>query len=189
MAYDIPTDIPTLFTAGDTLKFTKELADYLPADGWTLTYSLVNSSAQIQFSASDNGDGTHLVNVATTTTDDWTAGDYRWQATVTDGSDRHTVDRGTITIRTNYSAATAGFDGRGTWQTILDNLESAYSTLAAGDVTSVTVSFGDKQVVYRDLADLIAAINHARVQAAQEKRADKLADGLNTGAKILTRFI
>ena len=81
MAYDIPTDIPTLFTAGDTLKFTKELADYLPADGWTLTYSLVKSSAQIQFSASDNGDGTHLVNVATTTTDDWTAGDYRWQAT------------------------------------------------------------------------------------------------------------
>lgn len=188
MAADIPTDIPALFTAGDTLKFTKELADYLPADSWTLTYTLVNSAAQITFSGSDNGDGTHLINVATTTTDDWAAGDYRWQATVSDGSDRYTVERGTITIRTNFAAEAAGFDGRGTWQAILDNLQSAYAALASGTVTSATVSFGDKQVVYRSLDELIKAINHAKIQAAQEKRADRLAEGLQSGAKVLTRF-
>jgi hypothetical protein len=33
---------PEIFSAGDTLKFNKFLPNYLPADGWALTYSVTD---------------------------------------------------------------------------------------------------------------------------------------------------
>lgn len=188
MSYDIPTDMPAVFTAGDTLTFTRDLADYRPADGWTLTYTLVKTGSQIQFSGSDNGDGTHLISVAATTTADWSAGDYRWQATVAYFSERRTVGRGTITVRANFSAETAGYDGRSTWQAILDDLEAAYAALASGSVASATVAFGDKQVTYRSLGELTKAISMARQEAARESQEERLAQGLPTGNRLQIRF-
>jgi hypothetical protein len=188
MSRDIPTTEPAIQTIGDTLEFTKDLADYLPQDGWTLTYTLVNASAQIQFSGSDNGDGTHLIDVAAATTAGWTAGDYRWQATVSDGSDRFTVARGTMELRADFDAQTTGYDGRGTWETILAQLESAYLAMSAGEIKTATISHGGRTQQYRSLEELIAAINHAKQQAALEEKANRLAEGLNPGSRVLVRF-
>ena len=46
---DIPSTEPAVFTAGDTLKFTRSLADYPASEGWVLSYTLVNADAKISF--------------------------------------------------------------------------------------------------------------------------------------------
>lgn len=188
MSSSIPTTEPKIFTAGDTLSFRKILSDYRPADGWALSYVLVSASAQISVSGSDNGDGSHLISVDAATTGSWAAGDYRWQAYVTKGSDRHTVGRGSITVRANFSAETSGHDGRSEWQQILDSLESGYKDMAAGVVTVVRVGLNGRETQYRSLEELIAAINHAQQIVAQELAAERMNNGEDLGGRIHVRF-
>jgi VCBS repeat-containing protein len=182
-----PTTEPTVHTAGDTLRFTRALPDYLPADGWTLTYALVNAGTQITLTGSDNGDGTHLVEEVAADTAAWSAGHYRWQAFVSKGTDRFTVGRGMLEVRANFATADTGLDARGTWQTILDNLEAAYAQMSAGEIKTASVTVGGNRVVqYRSLADLVAAINNARQQAAMEQGATATSGAL--GINIKARF-
>jgi len=58
---------PDQITAGDTIQWRRSEPDYLPGDGWTLTYTLVKANRQVDFSSADNGDGTHLINGAAST--------------------------------------------------------------------------------------------------------------------------
>ena len=64
MALETPTIEPETIVAGDTVKFIKELSDFLPVDSWVLKYSLVKDGARIDITSPDNGDGRHLVNEA-----------------------------------------------------------------------------------------------------------------------------
>ena len=75
MAATTPTTEPSALIAGDTAKWLKTLADYLPADGWVLSYTLINSAAKITFAATTSGSD-FLVNVAAATTAAWAAGSY-----------------------------------------------------------------------------------------------------------------
>ena len=173
MAHDIPTTEPTVLTVGDTATWTRSEPDYLPADSWVLKYVLINASASIDITASDNGDGTHLVSEAAATTASYTAGDYRWQAYVTKGAERYTVGRGELTIKANFDAETT-YDGRTTWVKILDDLETAYAAMAAGDIEVYEADHNGRSVKYRTLEDLIKAISHAKTLADQELAADAI---------------
>ena len=55
MAAEIPTTEPTSIIAGDTLAWTKSLADY-EASLWTLTYYLRGPSAQTITATTSGGD-------------------------------------------------------------------------------------------------------------------------------------
>ena len=81
MAIETPIIEPDSVIAGVTVKWTKDLADFLPADSWVLKYTLINAGddgKRIDITATDNGDGRHLVNVAKATTADWRHGLYHW---------------------------------------------------------------------------------------------------------------
>lgn len=183
---EIPSTEPAVHTAGDTLRFTKSLPSYLPADGWVLSYALVNAAGQITIDGTDNGDGTHLVEKLAADTASWVAGKYRWQAFVGKGTDRFTVGRGMLEIRSNFATQSTGLDARGPWQTILDNLEAAYAQMSAGEIKSASVNVGSRVVTFRSLAELIKAIANARQQAAVEQNENGLSSAL--GVQIKVRF-
>ena len=73
MAAPTPTTEPATLIAGDTARWIKSLPEYLASAGWALTYTLINATNKITFSAAASGDD-HLVNVAAATTGSWAAG-------------------------------------------------------------------------------------------------------------------
>jgi len=180
--------LPSKITAGDTLSFTEIVPDYNPEDGWALSYALVNSVVQIVISSTDSGESSHLIEESASTTSAWLSGFFRWQSYVTKGAARHTVARGEIEIRPDFAAESDGVDGRGTWQTILDNLEAAYKKLTTTSATVVSVTYGERSTSYRSSEDLIVAISHARAQVKRERQEIALEEGSALGNRLIFRF-
>ncbi|MCP4935716.1 MAG: hypothetical protein GY927_16290 [bacterium] len=179
-------NIPNTLTAGDTLEFTDSLPDYLPVDSWVLTYTLINSAGKIAFSSTDNGDETHLLSVAMGTTDGWSVGEYKYQATVSDGTDRHTIETGTVEVLEDFSSETT-YDSRTPAKKYLDTLIAARQSLAESSAGVVSVSHNNRSVSY-DAAALQAAIEKARMEVAREDQAENIAKGLGAGNRILVRL-
>ena len=98
----VNTNLPAVLVAGDTLAFTRTLADYAAGDGWTLSYVLTPESggSLITFDSTPDGD-LFAISVAKATTAGYAAGDYLFSAYVDDGTSRYTVDSGRITIKPN----------------------------------------------------------------------------------------
>jgi len=178
--------LPAQHTAGDTLRLPVAVPGYLPQDGWTLSYALVNAGESIRFDAVDNGDGRFLVDQAAADTASWAPGRYRWGASLRRGTDRFTVATGEIEILPDLAGATTGLETRGRWARILDNLERAYEQMSAGEIQTAMVVYGSRTVQFRSLDQLIKAISHARLQAERERAGD--AGGHRLGVRIHTRF-
>lgn len=187
-AYEIPTTEPLEVTSGNLVTWTRPEHTHMTiADGWVLTYALVITGALISVTATDNGDNTHLVSVAASTTSGWTPGIYKWQAYVTKASERYSVDEGTIEVLTNFASQSTGFDGRSHWKIVLDNVEAVIQNRATKDQSSYTVS--GRQLSRTPVGDLIALHKKAKSEVASEERAEAIANGLGNPGKILTRFI
>ena len=135
--WQLATRIPDRLTVGDNWTWTAS-SGYDPAT-WTLSYALVKTGDQIQITTSDNGDGLHLVDVASVTTAAYTAGTYDWQAYITDGTDRHQIARGTVEILPDYDAAGAGLDDRTHVKTTLDALEALIAGKATKDQANMSI--------------------------------------------------
>ena len=186
MSVDIATVEPTSVTAGDTLRWLKELSDYPPSDGWVLTYALVIDGVKTAITASDYGDGRHYVNVAAATTATWTADDYDWQSYVTRAAtaERYTVGSGRLTVLSNFATATAGYDARTHARKMLDAIESVLEGRAtATDIDLVTAVVGDKSMTKKPEL-LMAWRDRYRAEVA----AETLAAGLGSGGRIFVRL-
>lgn len=186
MAYDIPTTEPTELTAGDTVQWTRSLADFPAGDGWVLSYVLINSAAKITITASASGDD-HAVSVSAATSSAWTAGKYQWQAYATLASDRHLVGTGTVQIKPNFAAATT-YDGRSHAHKVLEAIEAALESRATNDQLDIlTTSFGDRSIG-RDKSRLLELRDRYRREVRAEEDAERAAQGLPTRNKILVRL-
>ena len=124
---DVPTTEPTQVTAGDTLTWSRSLADYPASDGWVLSYALVNADGQITITASADGDD-YLVTVTAATSAAYVVGTYAWQAYVTLGTERYQVGTGTLTVLPNLAAQVGGYDNRSWAQKTVDAIEQWMST-------------------------------------------------------------
>src|SRR3712207_4291703 len=98
--------------AGDTLKFKKSLSEYPASAGWALSYRLVpRSGSVITINATTDGDS-FLVNVAASTTANYAAGPYEWNAYVTKAGESYTIESGRLTIKPDPRQMVAGTDTR-----------------------------------------------------------------------------
>ena len=182
----IPTVEPSSIVQGETLTFTKSLSDYLPADSWVLSYALVNASGQITFTASDNGDGTHLVDEAPATTAAYTVGTYKYQAKVTGGTDVFLVGEGSIEVETSFAAASSGYDDRSHVKKVLDALEATILGKASSD--QLSYSIGNRSLSKMSPAELLDWRSRYEQEYQRELAAEKVNNGLASGDKILVRF-
>ena len=83
------TSEPSQITAGDSLAWSLALSDYLPANGWALSYALTGPSTQ-RIDASAAGAG-FAVAVASTVTAAWAPGSYLLTALASNGDQRVTL--------------------------------------------------------------------------------------------------
>ena len=119
MSASIQTKEPAFIRVGDSALWKISLSDYLPSDGWSLAYTLINAEGKITIGSVASGDA-HLIHVLPVVTADYLAGIYTWQCRVTNGTDAHTVRVGSIEVISDFSQ-----------ETTLDARSFAEKTLAA----------------------------------------------------------
>ena len=181
---DIPTTEPSEIIAGDTLKFKKSLSDY-PAATWTLTYYLVKTSIQITFAGTADGTD-HLISVANTTTANWTAGIYKWESYISKTGERYKIARGTIEIKPNLAAQTAGYDARSHVKKVLDALDSLLEGKASRDVMNITI--GGQSISKLTPDELRRWRNEYRSHYQAEIEKENIKNGKSSKRKVLMKL-
>jgi hypothetical protein len=189
-AFDtVPETEPAAFIAGDfvTWKRTDLGTDYPPAS-YALSYKARlegAGSTVISITASESG-STYLVELASSTTAAYTAGTYHWQAYITRASDsaRITIDEGTFTVEANRSTATT--DPRSSAKIILDSIEAVIANRATQDQMAYTIQ--GRSLSRTPIADLLLLRDRYKAEYQRELDAERLANGLPSRRKILTRF-
>lgn len=179
-------EIPASAMAGDSLSWRKVLPDY-PAPTWTLTYSLINADGKITITGTPDGDE-HVLSASAATTAAWDAGDYSWVATVSDGTNRHTVESGRITIKADIVAQLGGLDARTAARRALDDLRAALATWISTKGHIQTYTVDGVQMSFANAADLRARISILEREVAREEAAERIAAGLGSGRRVLVRF-
>lgn len=182
----IPTKEPANFTAGDTVKWTKSLADYLPADGWVLSYAIVQASVQKTITATDNGDGTHLATITATDSGGYATGIWSWQAYVTKASERYTVANGTFEVLANFADQGSGYDARSHVKKVLDALEATILGKASKDQISISVQ--GRSLSKMTPEQLIKWRDIYKAEYARETQAAAISNGSPSKSKIVVRF-
>lgn len=178
--------IPLIFTAGDSLAWRVSLSDYPPPD-WTLSYRLINAVGKIDLVASQDGED-HLISIAAATSAAWATGVYNWVSHVTDGTDRYTIERGTLQILADLAAQAGGYESRSTARKALDDLRAALAVWIASDGQVAEAEFEGRRVRFASKADLLSRIALLEREVAREEQAERLAAGLDAGRRILVRF-
>jgi len=182
------TDIvePSGIVAGDSASWTKNLPQYLPANGWVLSYAIVRDGIRLSVTGTNNGDGTHLVTLAAATTAAWTPGQYAWQAYVTKSatSERYTVAAGQIKVEANF--ATGAVDGRSHVQRTLDALEATLEGRASSD--QLAYSIGGRSISKMSPEQLLTWRDKYKAELAAEEKAQKIAAGMGAAGTIRVRM-
>ncbi len=175
---------PAKFVRGNTVRWTKQLVDKRPQDGWTLTYHLATPTQKFSVNATDNGDGQFAIEITATESKQYEPGVWAWQADAALLTDVFTVDSGTITVEQGLAMATSGHDARSFAQRMLSQIEDALLD-SVGQET--TISVDGMSFTFETKADLIVARDQFRREAKQEKIAERIGNGLG-GNNVRVRF-
>ena len=184
MAADIPPIEPEYFTSGETVQWTKSLADFPASEGWTLAYKIRGTNALDIIAVADGDD--YDVTITKSQSATLTAGNYWWQSFVTKADDRHVVDWGEFEVRKDLAAEGAGYDGRTHATIVLDALQAMIQGKASRDQMQLMV--GDRQISRLRPTELREWRAFYRQEYLREQRADRVRKGLGTDRRILARF-
>lgn len=183
---DIATSEPDELRVGDTWQWRREdLSSDYPATSWTLTYYVRNATAYFNVVATADGDH-FAVSVAKATTAGYTAGDYTWVASVTDGTSRHQVDSGRFTLLPDYSTA-AAYDGRSFAEKLLAAVESELTSRgSSGQLDLVNAALADRNLT-RSAGGLITLRSQLVAEVKREQAAESMRNGESRN-RLLVRF-
>lgn len=175
---------PKNFTAGDTVKWTKSVADYPASAGWALSYAFINAAAK--FTASGVANGADFdVTISATTSASITAGDYYWEAYVTKASERFKVGSGTVKVKPNLATATT-LDARSHAKKTLDAIEAVIEGRATVDQQEYQI--GNRSLKRMPIADLIVFAEKYRAMVRAEENAEAIAQGKTGKNKLYVRL-
>jgi hypothetical protein len=171
MAAALPTSEPTRIRAGETLAFTKSLADYAANDSpaWVLTYSFrAKPGDAIDFSSTASG-ADHLINVAFTTTALWAAGTYYGVGMVSNGVECYTVWEGQLVVYPNLAEQDEDFDPRTQAKRTLDNINATIEGRASSTILNSEVEGIKLERI--PISELLLLKDRYEVIVANEERA------------------
>lgn len=175
-------NLPKQIRAGDSLKFNDSLSNY-PAPTWTLSYTLATADLIIEITSTADG-SEHAIYEVLATTADWEPGKYRWQATVSDGTDRFTVGTGSTQVLADLSQAGQGEICH------VEKVISAIEAMLEGKATTDQQSFSvaGRTLSRYTIPELLAWRDKYKAELVRLERAERLSQGLGNSSKIRARF-
>ncbi len=183
MAATTPTTEPAVILAGDTAKWVISLPDYPASEGWSLSYTLINSAAKISISSSAAGDD-HLVNTAAATTAAYAAGSYTWRSQVSKAGEVYTVASGTLQVQGSFGAAT--LDARSHARKALDAVEAYLEN--PGNLTAAMYEIAGRKLQRLSIPDLLTLRSRYQMEVAREDAAARVGRGLPDKRRVMVRF-
>ena len=185
----IPNYEPREITPGETLEWTKELADF-SASEWTLKYYFRGAGPGFDVTAEASGD-THAISVVAPA--EMVEGAYYWQAWAEKGSEKHLVARGESKCKRSFVSVTTAttVDARSTVKQILDAIDAMILGKATRDQQEYVVNSGlgsGRQVKRIPIPDLIVLREHYARLYAQELRAARVNKGGSYFKNVGVRF-
>lgn len=172
------------FTAGDTVKWSKTLADYPASAGWALAYTFINAAGKFSASGTANGDKFD-VTISAATTAALAAGSYYFEGYVSKAGERFRVDAGNVKVAQNIATATT-FDGRSHARKVLDAIQAVIEGRASTDQQEYTI--GNRSLKRTPIADLLVLANKYQAMVNAEDNAAAVAAGRGAKNRILVRF-
>lgn len=177
---------PSSFTTGESVTFTKQLADY-PASEWTLTYKLRGPSVGLDVEATADGDD-HLIVITAAQTATLVAGLWQFQAYATKDAEAVLVDQGQFTVKRGFTSANADdiIDGRSQAQKIVEAIDAMMAKTAT--LAQKRYQINNRELERYSLTELIALRTHYANIAARDALAERTRDGKGFFKTIHTRF-
>ena len=184
-----PNREPEVIIAGDFISWKRDdfVSDYDPSS-YELSYSARKDGAgstSIAITASESSTS-YFVEVGSSTTANYTIGDYRWQAYITRSSDseRVLVDEGIWEVVSNYASATD--DPASFAKTMVDNLETTLKDLSTRLTTSYSIA--DRSNTLARMEDVRNQLVFYRAEYKREIMKQRAINGQPTGNNVLVRF-
>lgn len=182
--HPLPSTEPAAIQAGDTLRWRRLLPQASAADGWTLSYRLINADQRIDIVALPDGNA-HLVDVPAAATGAYPPGRYTWVASVSRAGERHTVSGGALQVLPDLAGAGAGIDARSPAQRALDELRAALVRWLASSGHVQEYDIAGRRMRFATADEIRKRIALAEAEVAREGAAL----GLRAGARrVYVRF-
>lgn len=188
---EVQTNEPTEIRAGDSVAWTRELAEYSTADGWALKYRLLYASGAAVDVVSTGAGTLHSVNLTAADTAAYAAGSATLVAYVEKGSggtlQRSTLESTPVTILPNLITA-ANHDGRSENQIALANARAALASyMAKGQAHVAEYDIAGRRMKFRDSGQITELIRYYEHEVFRETALQAAVNGVAAG-RVQVRF-
>ena len=179
--------VPDLIYAGDTVifdvpSFTDSIGTVIDSGTYTLKwYARTNTASEgTTITGTAEGDGWRIT-VPASTTANFDAGLWTWQAVATYDSTQYTAGRGQFTVKASavYSGTPGAFD--------LEKVDAAIRTLASGGMVQ-EYSIGGRSLRRYKMTELLELRSTLQNEVAMERRREKIRQGLGNPGLAKVRF-
>ena len=187
--------VPDLIYAGDTVifdvpSFTNSIGTVIDSGTYTLKfYARTNTASEgTTITGTTEGDGWRITIPASTTTD-FDAGLWTWQAVATYDSKQYTAGRGQFTVKATavYSGTPGAFDDRSRAEIDLEKVDAAIRTLSTGGMVQ-EYSIGGRSLRRYKMTELLELRSTLQNEVAMERRREKIRQGLGNPGLAKVRF-
>ena len=187
--------VPDLIYAGDTVifdvpSFTDSIGTVIDSGTYTLKwYARTNTASEgTTITGTAEGDGWRIT-VPASTTANFDAGLWTWQAVATYDSTQYTAGRGQFTVKASavYSGTPGAFDDRSRAEIDLEKVDAANRTLASGGMVQ-EYSIGGRSLRRYKMTELLELRSTLQNEVAMERRREKIRQGLGNPGLAKVRF-
>jgi hypothetical protein len=179
---DVATQEPENFIIGDTVKWKKSLSDYKASDSWVLKYA-ARGPGTINITATATGDD-HEINLSAATTGAYTAGTYKWAASVEKDGEKFTIEEGYWEVKANLATATSASDRMLALPADID----AINQFLGKNYKYSSYSIAGRSLNNYSIAELFTLRDRLQRELNSLKDAEKIRRGLGTKKLIRVRF-
>src|SRR5574337_266155 len=184
MAVQTATGAPELIEQGGTYVFTENFSDFPQAD-WSAQYILQIAGSAPYTANATNSNSDFLFTLNAADTANWVPDRYLFAVYVTERAataQRATAKTGVLQVIPDLTQTQA----KSTAQTMLDNINSAITSLTTGGFQSVSVN--NVSYTRYDVTTLIRMRTQLQAEVIREKQAAEVFRGIDHTGIIGTRF-
>jgi hypothetical protein len=175
---------PVQITAGDTVSFTKSLANYPASQGWNLKYVLNGGADPIIFTSIASGDD-HVILVPAATTAQWLPADYELTGFAENAGVRNAIYIARLTVSINVESTDPG-ETRTHAQRMVISLEAQLEKMAQDDIIDSSVE--GTQIRREARKEIYTMRKKYQRERESEIAAENIRNGKQSGRKIVTRL-